>query len=91
MTGPAMTVGYWNHSTPSRQVTAKGDRQCPVGRLYMFSAKDIHFVIDPRFRFEWSKPLQYPDQWAFTKLCGLRFFMRTMKRINSAVLDGWTA
>lgn len=67
------------------------DRQCPTGRAYFVRFDDTHFVVDPRFLFEWTEPLTYPDQLAFTRLCGLRFFMRTNRRMFQGVVDGITA
>jgi hypothetical protein len=67
------------------------DRQCPVGRAYFNRVDDTHMVVDPRFLFEWTAPLTYPDQMAFTRLCGLRFFMRTQRRMFQCVIDGITA
>jgi hypothetical protein len=67
------------------------DRQCPTGRAYFIRTSDTHMVVDPRFLFEWTGPLTYPDQLAFTRLCGVRFFMRTNRRMFQAVVDGITA
>ena len=67
------------------------DRQCPSGRAYFIPDEDIHFVVDPRFLFKWTGDLTYPDQMTFTRLCGLRFFLRTQRRMFGAVLDGITA
>lgn len=67
------------------------DRQCPAGRAYFVRVDDTHMVVDPRFLFEWTAPLTYPDQMAFTRLCGLRFFMRTQRRMFQCVIDGITA
>jgi hypothetical protein len=67
------------------------DRQCPSGRAYLIRTDDVHFMVDPRFLFKWTGDLTYPDQMAFTRLCGLRFFMLTNRRMFSAVYDGVTA
>ena len=67
------------------------DRQCPTGRAYFIRKDDSHMVVDPRFLFEWTGPLTYPDQMAFTRLCGVRFFFRHQRRMFQAVLDGITA
>lgn len=67
------------------------DRQCPTGRAYFIRTDDTHMVVDPRFLFEWTGPLTYPDQLAFTRLCGVRFFMRHQRRMFQAVIDGITA
>lgn len=67
------------------------DRQNPAGRAYFLRTDDTHFMVDPRFLFEWTAPLTYPDQFTFTRLCGLRFFMRTRRRMFQAVIDGITA
>lgn len=67
------------------------DRQCPTGRLYFLNRQYIHFVIDPRFRFKWTQPMSYPNQLAFTKICGIRLFMRCTSRMFLGVTDGWTA
>jgi hypothetical protein len=67
------------------------DRQCPAGRAYFIRKDDTHMVVDPRFLFEWTGPLTYPDQMAFTRLCGVRFFLRTERRMFEAVIDGVTA
>ena len=67
------------------------DRQCPTGRAYALQLEDIYFMVDPRFTFKWTGDLTYPDQMAFTRLCGLRFFLKTDRRMFSAVYDGCTA
>ena len=67
------------------------DRQCPAGRAYFLRLDDTHFVVDPRYLFEWTAPLTYPDQLAFTRICGLRFFLRTQRRMFQCVIDGITA
>jgi hypothetical protein len=67
------------------------DRQCPAGRAYLLRTEDTHFMVDPRYLFEWTAPLTYPDQLAFTRICGLRFFMKTDRRMFQAVYDGVTA
>ena len=67
------------------------DRQCPAGRAYMLRKDDVFFMVDPRFLFKWTGDLTYPDQMAFTRLCGLRFFMETNRRMFSAVVDGVTS
>jgi hypothetical protein len=48
-------------------------------------------MVDPRFVFKWTGDLTYPDQMAFTRLCGLRFFLKTDRRMFQAVVDGVTA
>ena len=68
-----------------------GDRQCPAGRAYLLRTDDTHFMVDPRFLFKWTGDLTYPDQMAFTRLCGLRFFLKTQRRMFEAVYDGVTA
>ncbi len=67
------------------------DRQCPAGRAYFIRVDDTHMVVDPRYLFEWTGPLTYPDQLAFSRICGLRFFMRTNRRMFQCVIDGITA
>lgn len=67
------------------------DRQVAAGRAYFIRKDDTHMVVDPRFLFEWTGPLTYPDQHAFTRLCGVRFFMRHQRRMFQAVIDGVTA
>lgn len=67
------------------------DRQCPTGRGYFIRVSDSHIVVDPRFLFEWTAPLTYPDQLAFTRLCGVRFFFRHQRRMFQCVIDGITA
>lgn len=67
------------------------DRQCVAGRAYMIRKDHTHFMVDPGYLFEWTAPLTAPDQLTFTKLCGLRFFFRTVCRMFSAVVDGVTA
>ena len=67
------------------------DRQIPAGRAYFIRKDDSHMVVDPRFLFEWTGPLTYPDQLAFTRLCGVRFFFRHERRMFEAVIDGITA
>lgn len=67
------------------------DRQCTAGRAYFNRKEDSHMVVDPRFLFEWTGPLTYPDQLAFTRLCGTRFFFRHQRRMFQGVIDGITA
>jgi hypothetical protein len=67
------------------------DRQCPTGRAYFLRNDDTYFMVDPRFVFKWTGDLTYPDQMAFTRLCGLRFFLKTDRRMFQAVVDGVTA
>lgn len=67
------------------------DRQCPTGRTYILNRNHIHFMVDPRYMFEWTSDLQYPNQLAYTRIVGLRLFMCTRVRMFSAVLDGITA
>lgn len=67
------------------------DRQCPAGRAYLLRTEDTYFMVDPRYLFEWTAPLTYPDQLAFTRICGLRFFLLTNRRMFQAVYDGVTA
>ena len=67
------------------------DRQCPTGRAYFLRNDDTYFMVDPRFVFKWTGDLTYPDQMAFTRLCGLRFFLKTDRRMFQAVVDGITA
>lgn len=67
------------------------DRQCPSGRLYGINTDYLHFYVDPAFLFDWSEPKSYPNQFAFTRLCGTRFFLCHKARMFQFVLDGWTA
>lgn len=67
------------------------DRQCTSGRLYLLNTDYVHFVVDPRFMFDWSEPLTYPNQLAYTRICGLRLFLAHKSRMFQAVLDGWSA
>ncbi len=67
------------------------DRQCPTGRAYFLRNDDTFFMVDPRFLFKWTGDLTYPDQMAFTRLCGVRFFLCTQRRMFQAVIDGVTA
>ena len=67
------------------------DRQCPAGRAYFLRTDDTYFKVDPRFLFEWTGPLTYPDQLAYTRLCGVRLSMVTERRMFQAVVDGITA
>lgn len=67
------------------------DRQCPDGTLYMLNKQSIHFVVDPRFKFKWTAPMGYPNQFAFTRLVGLRFFLKTANRMFLGMSSGWTA
>lgn len=66
-------------------------RQCPAGTLYMLNRKYVHFMVDPRFKFEWTDPLTYPNQMMFTRLVGLRLFLCYKARMYHAVMNGWTA
>ena len=77
--------------TAPRNKRSNNVRQCPSGRAYFIRKDDIHMMVDPRFLFEWTGPLTYPDQMAFTRLCGVRFFLKTERRMFSAVIDGVTA
>lgn len=67
------------------------DRQCPTGRMYYLNTNYIHYVIDPRFQFDWTDPMTYPNQLAYTRICGLRLFLATKNRMFLAVNDGITA
>lgn len=67
------------------------DRQCPSGRLYGLNTNYIHFVTDPAMLFDWSEPLTYPNQMAFTRLCGTRILLRCTSRMFHFVTDGWSA
>jgi hypothetical protein len=67
------------------------DRQCPAGRAYILNNNYIHFKVDPRFKFEWTAPMSYPNQLAFTRILGLRLVLVTTSRMFHAVLDGITA
>ena len=67
------------------------DRQCPSGRLYGLNTNYIHFVTDPAMLFDWSEPLTYPNQMAFTRLCGTRILLRCTSRMFHFVTDCWTA
>ena len=92
MIAPAMTTeGYCRHQYRVKASNNIGDRQCPTGRAYLLRKEDTFFMVDPRFLFEWTAPLTYPDQMAFTRLCGLRFFLLTNRRMFEAVYDGVTA
>jgi hypothetical protein len=95
MTAPVLTcivgAGYCRHQYRVKTSNNQGDRQCPTGRAYALQLEDIYFMVDPRFLFKWTGDLTYPDQMAFTRLCGLRFFMKTDRRMFSAVFDGVTA
>lgn len=51
----------------------------------------IHFVTDPAMLFDWSEPLTYPNQMAFTRLCGTRILLRCTSRMFHFVTDGWSA
>jgi hypothetical protein len=67
------------------------DRQCPSGRAFILNTNYLHFVTDPSMLFEWSEPLSYPNQLAYTRLCASRLFLRCTARMFHAVTDGWTA
>ncbi len=67
------------------------DRQCPAYTMYMLNKRSIHFVVDPRFKFKWTTPMGYPNQYAFTRLVGLRFFLKTANRMFLGMSAGWTA
>lgn len=66
-------------------------RQCPAGTLYMLNRNYVYFQFDPRFKFEWTNPLTYPNQFMFTRLVGLRLFLNYTARMYHAVMNGWTA
>ena len=67
------------------------DRQCPAGRMYFLQRDSVHTKVDPRMKFRWSKPLTYPNQWAYTRLVGLRLVQCYFSRQFTAVIDGFTA
>lgn len=67
------------------------DRQCPAGTLYMVNTKYAHIKIDPRFKFQWTDPLSYPNQMMYTRLVGLRLCMVYTARMFHAVMTGWSA
>jgi len=67
------------------------DRQCPAWTMYMLNRKSIHFVTDSRFKFKWTSPMGYPNQYAFTRLVGLRFFLKTANRMFLGGSNGWSA
>ena len=67
------------------------DRQCPSGRMYILNSKYLNFLTDPSMMFEWSEPLSYPNQLAYTRLCASRLFLRCTSRMFHAVLNGWSA
>ena len=66
------------------------DRQCPAATMYMLNKNSIHFVTDPRFKFKWTAPMGYPNQYAFTRLVGLRFFLKTANRMFLGMASGFT-
>ena len=66
------------------------DRQCPSMTLYMLNRNSIHFVVDPRFQFKWTAPMGYPNQYAFSRLVGLRFFLKTANRMFLGMASGFT-
>lgn len=39
---------------------------------YFLNRSYVHFLVDPRFKFEWTAPLSYPNQWMFNRIVGLR-------------------
>ena len=67
------------------------DRQITAGRIYMLNSKYTHFVTDPSMLFDWSEPLSYPNQLAYTRLCATRLFLRCTSRMFNFVIDGFSA
>lgn len=66
------------------------DRQCPAATMYMLNRQSIHFVTDSRFKFKWTAPMGYPNQYAFSRLVGLRFFLKTTNRMFLGTASGFT-
>jgi hypothetical protein len=67
------------------------DRQCPSGTAYFINKNHAHFMVDPRFKFEWTDPLSYPNQMMYTRLVGLRLCMVYKSRMFQGVSTGWSA
>jgi hypothetical protein len=67
------------------------DRQCPTGYVYFLNNKYVHFKVDPRFKFEWTDPLTYPNQLAYTRIVGTRMCLVYTSRMYLGVMTGWTA
>lgn len=67
------------------------DRQCPAGRAYFVPKEDFHMVVDPRMLWDWTPNMSAPDQLTFTRICTIRMFARTKRRMFGAVIDGITA
>ena len=59
--------------------------------MYGLNTNYIHFVTDPSMLFDWSEPLTYPNQLAYTRLCASRLLLRCTSRMFHFVIDGWTA
>lgn len=67
------------------------DRQCPTGFLYFLNRRYIYYMVDPRMLFEWSKPLSYPNQLAFTRIVSCRLTLATVSRMFLGVCFGITS
>lgn len=67
------------------------DRQCPAGTIYFLNRDKLGFMVDPRFKFEWTAPMSYPNQLMFTRIVGLRLVMIYKSRMFLGVSTGWTA
>ncbi len=67
------------------------DRQCPAGTIYFLNSNYVHFMTDPRFTFEWTSPLSYPNQLAYTRIVGLRLALVYKSRMFLGVTTGWSA
>ena len=67
------------------------DRLCPSGRMYFLDPEKLHLMVDPAFKFKWTPALTYPNQLAYTRICGLRLSMAYKARMFTGVIDGFTA
>jgi hypothetical protein len=67
------------------------DRQCPSGTMYFLNKQYVHFMVDPRFQFDWTEPLSYPNQLAYTRIVGLRLALVYKSRMFLGVASGWSA
>ena len=67
------------------------DRQCPSGTLYFLNKNYCHFMVDPRYQFQWTDPLTYPNQLAYTRIVGTRMALVYKSRMFLGVMTGWTA
>lgn len=67
------------------------DRQCPDGTGFMANNDAAYFMVDPRYRLQWSAPRASMNQWSESRLVGLRFAMVYTRLMSLGRFDGVTA